>query len=146
MHILDFLTNLELFYKYSGSEENKIKVFNSYVENLEGICLNNKCDYDWSKVILAIQRGYKKREFPLLADIINFLPEGKIEKQYQPCKGEGSLVIITLPTGQKYSFTVCVYGKSKETIVDEIKTKYGICDVNIYPAGSVLIGNKVVEP
>lgn len=146
MKIWDFLGELALFYPLKKEGEAREKLFSYYVENLEGICITKKEEYDWRKILMAIQRGYKKRDYPLLADIINFLPEGKIEKQYQACRGEGSLIVITLPTGQKYSFTVCGYGRSKDAIVEEIRTKYGACDISTYPKGSVLIGNTVVEP
>lgn len=145
MQINKFLSDLELFYPYKGTEENKIRVFETYQENLEGITLTNKCEYDWKKVLMAIQRGYKKREFPTLADIINFMPEGKIEKEYKPCKDEGSLIVVTLPNGTIYPFTVSGVGNQDKKIIDEIKKKFGTCEVKTYPSNFQLIGTKVVE-
>lgn len=145
MQINKFLSDLELFYPYKGTEENKIKIFETYQENLEGICISNKCDYDWKKILMAIQRGYKKRDFPLLADIINFMPEGKKEEEYKPCKDEGSLIVVTLPNGTIYPFTVAGIGRNQETIFNEIKNKFGTCDIKTYPLNYQIIGTKVVE-
>ena len=146
MTIWEFLKELEFFYKYTGSDNDKNRLFSSYVENLEGICISNKCEYDWKKVLQAIQRTYTYQKFPPLADIIKCLPEGKIFKPYRECADEGTLIVITLPTGVIYSFAVSGIGRSFNVIKEEITEKYGDCDIKQYPKGSVLIGKQVILP
>ena len=120
MTIWEFLRELEFFYKYSGNENDKNRLFSSYVENLEGICITNKCEYDWKKVLQAIQKTYTYSKFPPLADIIKCLPEGKILKPYKECKDEGNLIVLTLPTGRKYYFTASAIGRPIDDIRQEI--------------------------
>lgn len=146
MKIWEFLEELEFFFNYQGKEEDKNKIFSSYVENLEGISISNKCEYDWKKVLQTIQRTYTYSKFPPLADIIKVLPECKIFKPYQECENEGGLVVITLPNGVKYDFIISGIGKPFETIKQEITEKYGNCDIQKYPKGTVIIGNQVFTP
>ena len=144
MQIWEFVRELAFFFPLSGTEEHKNKIFDSYVENLEGIVISNKCEYDWAKVLKAIQRTHAFSKFPSLAEIIKCLPEGKITKPYQECEGEGSLVVMTLPSGRKYTFTVSAIGRPIGVIKDEITKKYGGCKVEIYPAGAVMVGNEII--
>lgn len=146
MTIWEFLSELEFFYKYSGSDNDKNRLFSSYVENLEGICITNRCEYDWKKVLQAIQKTYTYSKFPPLADIIKCLPEGKIYKTYTPCKDDGSLLVVTLPDGRFYDFTICSIGKSLDSIKNEIIEKYGDCNIELYPVGTVRIGKKIFLP
>lgn len=146
MQIWEFVRELAFFFPLNGTDEAKNKIFDSYVENLEGIILTNKCEYDWKKVLQAIQQTYTYTKFPPLADIIKCLPEGKIEKVYNPCKNEGSLVVITLPNGYPYVFTIHGNSRPYNEIVDEIKFKYGSCKVETYPPGTVMIGKTIVTP
>lgn len=146
MQIWEFVKELAFFFPLTGTDEHKNRIFDSYVENLEGIALSNKCEYDWDKVLKAIQRTYAFSRFPSLAEIIKCLPEGRIYKRYEECEGEGSLVVITLPDGRKYNFTVSGIGRPLSTIKDEILKKYGGCEVKTYPKSTVMIGNKIFEP
>lgn len=146
MTIWDFLRELEFFYKYTGNDNDKNRLFSSYVENLEGICIANKCEYDWKKVLQAIQKTYTYSKFPPLADIIKCLPEGKIYKTYTPCKDEGSLIVLTLPDERKYYFTASAIGRALDKVKEEITLKYGDCHVEMYPKGTVVIGNSIVLP
>lgn len=146
MQIWEFVRELAFFFPLSGTDEHKDRIFDSYVENLEGISISNKCEYDWKKVLQAIQRTYTYSKFPPLADIIKVLPECKIFKPYQECENEGGLVVITLPNGVKYDFIISGIGKPFETIKQEITEKYGNCDIQKYPKGTVIIGNQVFTP
>lgn len=147
MKIWEFVRELASFFPLSGTDETKNKIFDSYVENLEGIVLTNKCEYDWKKVLQAIQRTYIYSKFPPLADIIKCLPEGRIDKVYEPCENEGSLIVLTLPNGKKHYFTVCGMSKSLREIKEEILFKYGdYPKVEMYPKGTVVIGNDIVLP
>ena len=147
MQIWEFIRELSFFFPLSGTEEHKNRIFDSYVENLEGIAISNKCDYDWKKVLQAIQRTYTYQKFPSLADVIKCLPEGRIEKPYEACEGEGALVVITLPNGVKYDFTVSGMGRSLGVIKEEIKNKYGaLPKIETYPIGTVIIGDKIFQP
>ena len=138
MQIWEFVRELAFFFPLSGTEEHKNKIFDSYVENLEGICITNKCEYDWKKVLQTIQRTYTYSKFPPLADIIKCLPKGRIYKPYKECVDEGSLIVITLPDGRIYNFTVSGIGRPLSTIKDEILKKHGPCEVKTYPKGSVM--------
>lgn len=146
MQIWEFIRELAFFFPLSGTEEHKNKIFDSYVENLEGICISHKCEYDWKKVLQAIQRTYTYTKFPPLADIIKVLPECKIFKPYQECKDAGSLIALTLPNGITYDFTISGIGRPLENIKEEIKNRYGDCEIKIYPKGTIRIGNKYVSP
>ncbi|MBQ2219522.1 MAG: hypothetical protein II417_01850 [Elusimicrobia bacterium] len=75
MKIWDFIEELDFFYPQNLMDEEKKRLYSSYVENLEGIVISNKCEYDWKKVLQAIQRTYTYSKFPPLADIIKVLPE-----------------------------------------------------------------------
>lgn len=152
MKIWEFLRELAFFYPMQTSnEKDREKIFSSYVDNLEGIAITNKCDYDWKKVLQCIQRTYTYSKFPPLADIIKFLPECRIIKPYTPCKDEGSLIVITMPNGNTYQFTVCNWGKSLSQYQEEWKLKYkpdeyAQIKIKQYPAGTVIIGDTVILP
>lgn len=146
MQIWEFVRELAYFFPLNGSEEHQNKIFDSYVENLEGICIKNKCEYDWKKVIKKIQCTYTYSKFPPLADIIKCLPECKVFKPYIESKDEGALVVITLPDGKFYDFTVCNIGKSLESIRDDINNKFGSCKIDTYPKGTVRVGKKLILP
>lgn len=146
MKIWEFLEELDFFFPSNMKDENKKRLFSSYVENLEGIAIANKCEYDWKKVLQQIQCTYTYSKFPPLADIIKVLPECIIVKPYIECVGEGSPVVITLPNGVVYNFVISALGRSKETILDEIKTNYGYCDVKTHPKGTAVIGTQIVKP
>ena len=144
MQIWEFVRELAFFFPLSGSEEHQNRIFDSYVENLEGIVISNKCDYDWKKVLQAIQTTYTYQKFPPLADIIKCLPQGKIFKTYKESADEGALIVITLPEGTIYSFTVSGIGKPLSCIKEEIKEKYGTCEIKTYPKGTLLIGKEII--
>jgi hypothetical protein len=60
---------------------------------------------------------------------------------------EGALVVITLPNGVRYDFTVSGIGRPIENIKEEIKNKYGkYPEIKTYPKGTVIIGDKVFTP
>ena len=152
MKIWEFLRELAFFYPMEKKEDkDKEKIYSSYVDNLEGIAISNKCEYDWKKVLQCIQRTYTYAKFPPLADIIKFLPECRIEKAYKPCKDEGSLIVITMPNGKKYQFTVCSWGKSLDRYKEEWQLKYKPEEyekikIEQYPAGTVIIGDTIFLP
>lgn len=147
MQIWEFVRELAFYFPLNGTDEHKNRIFDSYVENLEGICISNKCEYDWKKVLQALQRTYAFSRFPSLAEIIKCLPEGKIFKPYEECENEGALVVVTLPNGVRYDFTVSGIGRPIENIKEEIKNKYGkYPGIKTYPKGTVIIGDKVFTP
>lgn len=146
MQIWEFVRELAFFFPLSGTDEHKNKIFDSYVENLEGICLTNKSEYDWKKVLQTIQRTYTYSKFPPLADIIKCLPECKIIKPYTEQKDDGQLGIVTLPNGYKYSFITRGNGKPINELKDDLKFKYKTFNIEIFPKGSVLIGKEVILP
>lgn len=148
MKLWEFIRELAFFFPLNGTEEHQNKIFDSYVENLEGIAISNHCEYDWKKVLQTIQRTYTYSKFPPLADIIKFLPECKVFKPYKPCKDEGSLIVLTLPNGIKYNFTVSAIGKPLAKIKEELRLKYKPeeykkCKFEYYPAGTIIIGETI---
>ena len=146
MKIWEFLEELAFFYPPNIKDEDKKRLYSSYVENLEGIVISNKCEYDWKKVLQAIQRTYTFSKFPPLAEIIKVLPECVKVKPYQESEDEGALVVITMPNGVMYDFTITGFGKPLSQIKSEIVEKYGNVQVKTYPKGSVLIGKQVILP
>ena len=146
MKIWEFVKELAIFFPLTGTEEHQNKIFDSYVENLEGIAITNHCDYDWKKVLQTIQRTYTYSKFPPLADIIKVLPECKIYKPYIECADEGDLIVVTLPNGMIYTFTVCASGRNIDTISEELKFKFGTFEMKQYPKGTVMIGKEIVLP
>jgi hypothetical protein len=87
----------------------------------------------------------KKKGFPEPRVLYNYLAQCEI-KHYDISKDEGSLVLITLPTGIQYNFTVSGIGRSLGTIKQEIVDKYGDCKIEMFPKGTVIIGNQIIEP
>ena len=147
MKLWEFIRELAFYFPLSGTDEAKNKTFDMYVENLEGIAITNKCEYDWKKVLKVIQCTYTFKSFPSLADIIKVLPECRIIKPYKECKGEGSVIILTLPTGSKYLFVVSGIGRPITDIQAEIKEKFGSeSKIEHYPKGTVLIGDEILLP
>lgn len=110
---------------------------------LIGKCFKKELDFNKAKNLLFDE--YKLKTFPLPKEILGFMLRAEI-KNYHECENEGALIVITLPNGLKYDFTVSGIGRHIETIKEEILKKYSDCDIKTYPKGTVRIGNKFILP
>ena len=54
--------------------------------------------------------------------------------------------MVTLPNNKKYYFTARGIGRTLQSYKEEITLKYGDCQIETYPAGTVVIGNNIVLP
>lgn len=106
--------------------------------------LYNK-DIDFVQAKKLIFDNYDSKTFPTPKVILSYLNQCEIKK-YEHCEDEGGLVVITLPNGITYDFTVSGIGRPLDDITNEIHEKYGKCDIKTYPKGTVRIGNTFVLP
>ncbi len=144
MRLFEFLRDLEAFYPLNESEEKVDKRIASYAEIIEGEIIKKGGEYDFSKMLRHIQTHYTFKTFPSVPYLLELLPDFKI-KNISNVKNEGELVIMTLPNGKKYAFTVTNFGLTDKNIEEKAKRKWGYVDIKRYPKGTVLIGNEVYE-
>lgn len=144
MRIMDFLQQLETMFPLKEADEKKQRVFSLYVDVIEGEVVKNGKEYDFQKILHHLIRTHKYKTFPSVADIIEAMPIGEVT-QYEQCKDEGALLVVTLPSGYQYRFTVSASGKKREAIESDIKRRYGECTYQFYPKGTVILsgGDKV---
>ena len=138
-----FLEDLSVFFPIS-STRNKSEVIEHYAKYLLKYC--EKKNFKFSQVKKYIIENYTKTNFPEVTFIRNSLPQGEI-RNYQTTIHDGELVVITLPDGRIYNFTVTGNEvKSINDIKQEIETKFGTFPkIEIYPKGTIIIGNKIYE-
>lgn len=142
MRLMDFLQQLEAMFPLKESDERKQRVFSLYVDILEGEVIKSNKEYDFQKILHHLIRTHKYKSFPSVADIIEAMPIGEVT-QYQQCKNDDALLVVTLPSGYQYRFTVSAIGKDKKTIKQDVERRYGQCEWQVYPQGTVIIGEKV---
>lgn len=154
MNLFEFMRSLESFYPLNESQEKVNNRLSSYVDILEGEIVKSGKKYDFDKILKHIQMNYRYKTFPSLPDILEYMEQGVI-KEVVNCKDEGCLVVVKLPNGRIYTFEVATFGKPLEDIKKHARQKFVSEDdwkqgkdveVNIYPAGSVLMGDKVYTP
>lgn len=145
MRIMEFLQQLEDIFPIGVAEEKKNKRFSLYIDVIEGEIQKNGKEYNLLKVLHYLIKTHQYKSFPAIADIIKALPIGEIT-QYQQCKNDGDLLVVTLPNGYKYEFTVSAIGKSIKELKNSIQRKYGTCEYSFYPKKTVIIGDKVFYP
>ncbi|MCM1003608.1 MAG: hypothetical protein NC408_04630 [Candidatus Gastranaerophilales bacterium] len=145
MRIFDFLKQLDEFFPLSENEDKKNNRFSMYADIIEGEIQKTGKEYDFKKIIQYLVRNYKYKTFPPMPEILDALPFGEIYR-YSKCANEGSLLVVTLPTGYQYEFTVSSIGKPLKQLEDDIKRKFGECTYQLYPKGTVIIGGKVYLP
>lgn len=137
-----FLEDLSVFFPIS-STRNKKEVIEHYAKYLLKYCENK--NYKFSQVKKYIIENYTKTNFPEILVIRNALPQGEI-RNYQETIHDGELVVITLSDGRKYNFTVTGHDvKSLNDIKQEIKQMGVYPKIEIYPKGTVVIGNDIFE-
>lgn len=145
MTIFEFLQELESFFPLNEPEEMVKKRISFYADILKSEMAKNNKDYNYRKITQWFLKNYKYKTFPSLANIIEALPNGEVEK-YVPSSDEGSLLVVTLASGFTYEFTVSGIGKSINDLKADIKRKFGDCTYKFYPKGTVIIGGKVFMP
>lgn len=138
----DFLMDISQTYPVVRGV-NAEKVIEDARTYLVGKLYNKEIDFQKAKTMMF--DTYDKRTFPEPKVLYNILYQCEV-KNYDVSANEGSLVVITLPDGRKYNFTVSGIGRPLSTIKDEILKKYGGCEVKTYPKSTVMIGNKIFEP
>ena len=139
----DFLMDISQTYpiRQGISAERVLEDARTY---LIGKLYNKEIDFQKAKTLM-FDTYEKKKGFPEPRVLYNYLAQCEI-KHYDISKDEGSLVLITLPTGIQYNFTVSGIGGSLGTIKQEIVDKYGDCKIEMFPKGTVIIGNQIIEP
>lgn len=136
-----FLTKLNLLFPLEGKRIEP--VLETYTDILLEKCL--KTEYDFKKLTSYIVQNYKYQSFPTAKYILDCLPMAEI-RHFESVTNEGDVIIVTLPSGMMYSFTVTGYGKELRDIKNKLQFHYGKCEINRYPKGTVLIGDRVIEP
>lgn len=135
-----FLEDLSIFLPVSTTR-NKEDVIDKYSDFiLEDCC---KKDYKFSKIKKWILDNYKKSNFPEVAFIKEAMQYGEI-KNYEVCKDEGKLIVVTLPNGRRYEFTVCGFASHDLNYYEKnIKKKFGQATVEIYPKEAQFVGDEL---
>ena len=137
----DFLIDLTEFYPISDKRDFN-KIISQSVDYLLQFCINKEIDF--KKVRNIIFDTYKFKGFPDLPLIRDCLKAGEIQK-YTNCKDEGCLVVIRAEK-HIYSFEIAPLGRSLEDIKKNASAMFENAKIEIYPKGSVLIGDTVVTP
>lgn len=140
--ISEFLFDISQIYPISRGL-NAEKVLEDTRTYLVGKIYNKTIDYKKAKTLMFDNKELKV--FPKPSVIYDYLAQCEI-KNYANCEDEGALVVITMPNGVMYDFTVTGFGKPLSQIKSEIVEKYGNVQVKTYPKGSVLIGKQVILP
>jgi hypothetical protein len=143
--IYEFLDKLNKFFPSNDKEDVFQERVNEYSKEILGIANGKNVEYDYDKIFSHILKNYRYKTFPTLADIINVLDEGIIQKT-QECIDAGKVIVVTLPNGYKYDFVISSSGRPKSEVLAKLQQRYGVCKVDIYPEGTCLIGNQVVTP
>lgn len=134
---------LKLSYLFPLDGKRLEPVFETYTDILLEKFL--KKEYDLKKLTSYIAQNYKFQSFPPVKFILECLPMAEIH-HFNNTANEGEVIIITLPNGIMYSFTVTGFGKDLNLIRYNLRESYGDCDIKRYPKGTVLVGTTVIEP
>jgi hypothetical protein len=141
MNLFEFLRKLEAFYPLNESQEKVNNRLSSYVDILEGEIVKRGKRYDYDKILKHIQKTYRYKTFPSLPDLLDFLNVGEVRESVN-CKDEGCLVVIRAEN-HIYSFEIAPFGRKLDDIKYDAGKRFANAKVEIYPKGSVLIGDKV---
>lgn len=135
----DFLIDISEIYPISA-KLNYEKVIEQYADYLLEFCINKQIDYKKAKH--HIFDNYHYRNFPDMQTFKESLFVAEVT-QYQQCKNEGALLVVTLPNGYQYRFTVSAIGNNQETIKKDVEKRFGNCNWQLYSKGTVIIDEKV---
>lgn len=136
MDKMAFLHKLFALYPPEDKTEERMRY---YAE----ILTSNK-KYDYEKLMRIVGREWKNKYLPSTAWLVEKREQCKPENSIPA--NEGELVVMRLPNGRIYSFTVTGFGRTLNDIRSKCSSIYGGCKVEIYPKGSVLVGTTVIEP
>lgn len=140
--IADFLHKLNSIFPIEGKRVDA--VFDTYTDILLEKCL--KKEYDAKKLLSRIAQEHKYSYFPTVKLILEQLPYAEIVHYGDIPPNEGALIVLTLTNGVIYAFTVTNSGKTMQELKADARRRFGECEIKMYPKGSVLIGNTVIEP
>ncbi len=124
----------------SGSIETVIEDVRTY---LVGYLYDKEIDFSRAKKLIFDK--HEKTTFPTPHELLDALMKSEIV-HVKSSEDYEKVVVLTLPNGYKYVFTLCNTGKTLDEIKEECTHKYGECKFKTYPKGTVLIGDKVVLP
>ena len=140
--IKDFLVKLNSIFPL---ECKRIEpVFETYTDIILGRCLNK--EYDFKKLLSLIAQNYKYTTFPNARFILEQLPYAEIVHYEAPVANKDFLIVLKLPKGVVYCFTVADTGRSVKELKADYMKKYGDCEIKMYPKGTLLVGNEIIEP
>lgn len=75
----EFVENLFLFFPPEGVGKDGLKTYlQSYVQNIEYEIKQTKKKYDFSKLLMIIQRNYDYKKVPSVRTILNFMQEAVV--------------------------------------------------------------------
>lgn len=137
----NFLMDLSDIYPIPDTR-NFDKIIGQYCDYLIQFCTNKQIDF--TKVKNTIFDQYKFKGFPDMPFIKECLKTGEIQR-YIASKDEGCLVVIRAEN-HIYAFEVAACGKNIEDIKKDASARFENSKIEIYPKGSVLIGEKVITP
>ena len=140
--IINFLTKLNSIFPMENKRVDT--VFETYTDILLEKCLEK--EYDLKKLLSKIVQTYRYTTFPSAKFILECLPYAEIVRCTESIANEGALVVLKLPNSLIYTFTVTDFGKSVKELKADYMKRFGDCEIKMYPKGSVLIGNTVIEP
>lgn len=139
----DFLIDLSEIFPIASTKSFD-KVIGMSVEYLLEFCAGK--EFDFKKARHLIFDRYKFKNFPELSIVKDCILESEIKK-YEHCENEGKLVVIKIPERNIiYSFEVNSSGRDIREIKNTIGKNLGKYEIEIYPKGTVLIGDKVFTP
>lgn len=145
MTLLEFLFELTVFFPIRGAKKDDDieKVLKSYEEHLAP-SVNGK-GYDFKKLLRWIVDNYEYKAFPEVSFIKNNLSKGAI---FNSSSKAGQLVVVSLPDGREYQFTVSGFGfNSIGDLKNKLYRHYGEnSKFQFYPAGTVIIDGQVFTP
>jgi hypothetical protein len=149
MNLQDMLSELLRFYPITNRKDEDIaKDMITYHECiLENVYKSNQ-KYDWEKCLKYILTHRIYKTFPSIPEILEALPYSlkKEKAKSESCADEGFLLVVTLPNGYTYHFTVSSTGKPMSEVKSGLEKKFGQCSYKIYPKGTLIIGEQRWEP
>lgn len=106
-----------------------------------------KKEINYDKALSWLIDNLKKNSyFPDITTIAESLKYGEVKPICESCADEGSLLVVTLPNGYTYHFTVSSTGKPMSEVKSGLEQKFGQCTYKIYPKGTLIIGEQRWEP
>ena len=146
-----FIEDLVLFFppeKKYGTEETK-KLLANYVENITYEIKLTRHKYNFTKLLLLIQREYKFKTLPSVNTILSFMPRAVINEPSAPeTPQDGKLLIVKLSDGRQYDFVIKSFGnRTIGGLKKKLREQFGEgFEMKLYPAGTVIIGDRVFLP